>query len=292
MVSLLFSSPKNQSLSRKVNHEIMRRFLFFRVILIGLSLNGLWAQTNPSESPIRVVSPKMSPDNSEALKQLPFKLFVPVNDAGAQLNEQISSKRLLIFLHGSGERGSDNKAQLTHGKTFFERLAKDQNTLVLVPQCPELLSWHNGYSQNTKHGRKYHYPKKRKPNHVLDLLERLIDSVALAEQIDSRNILVGGLSMGGMGTLELLRRRPNFYARAFVICGGAHPAIARQIGQTPIWFFHGLDDDIVVPKYARKIYRKLNRKGINTKLTLYPGVHHNSWDLAFEDQELIPWLMD
>ncbi len=96
--------------------------------------------------------------------------------------------------------------------------------------------------------------------------------------------------MGGMGTLELLRRRPEYYQRAFVICGGGHKALARQMGQTPIWFFHGEEDQVVLPKYAQKLYRKLRRKGIETKWTLYPGVDHNSWDLAFEEQELIPWL--
>lgn len=198
---------------------------------------------------------------------------------------------MLVFLHGSGERGSDNEAQLKYGRAFFERLARVHNTLVLVPQCPENLSWHNGYSETSKRGRTYHYPKKRKTNQILDLLEKLVDSVAQAENIQPTEIMIGGLSMGGMGTLELLRRRPKFYRKAFVICGGGHPALARQMGQTPVWFFHGEKDDVVLPKYAQRLHKRLKRRGIETKFTLYPEVNHNSWDLAFEEQELIPWLM-
>ena len=73
--------------------------------------------------------------------------------------------------------------------------------MVLVPQCPEDLSWHNGSSEITKSGRKYRYPKGLKTNRVLDILEKLIDSVVIAQNIDKAKIKIGGLSMGGMGTL-------------------------------------------------------------------------------------------
>ncbi len=223
--------------------------------------------------------------------KLPFRLIKPEIQPNSTQVTKNNDKQLLVFLHGSGERGSDNEAQLKHGRIFFERLAQENNTLVLVPQCPEKLSWHNGYSKTSKRGRTYCYPKKIKPNRVLDLLERLVDSVAQAENIAPSNLLIGGLSMGGMGTLELLRRRSQYYKRAFVICGGAHRKVARQIGDTPIWFFHGQEDEIVLPKYAQRLFRKLKRKGRETIFTLYPGVNHNSWDLAFKEQELIPWLM-
>ena len=109
-------------------------------------------------------------------------------------------------------------------------------------------------------------------------------------KIPSEKIALGGLSMGGMGTLELLRRRPGFYNRAFVICGGAHQIIARQIGSTPTWFFHGDQDPIVLPKYAKKLHKKLKSRGHESKLTIYPNVEHDSWNLAFGESELISWL--
>ena len=69
-------------------------------------------------------------------------------------------------------------------------MAHDHNTVVLVPQCPEGLSWHNGYSEITKSGRKYHYPKNLKINRVLDILEKLIDSVVIAQKIDKAKIKI------------------------------------------------------------------------------------------------------
>lgn len=276
----------------------MLKILFLFQLLLGLSLNVLQGQTIPLDTALKPLSPQMTSESAEAISLLPYRLFLPNHKTQSHSSEHSETnnpfeepRRMLVFLHGSGERGSDNEAQLKHGRDFFERLAQEHNTLVLVPQCPENLSWHNGYTKTTKRGRTYHYPKKQHPNSVLDILEQLIDSVANAEQIESGNILLGGLSMGGMGTMELLRRRPEFYKRAFVICGGAHRSITRQIGQTPLWFFHGEEDQIVDPKHAKTIYRKLKRKGIKVNLTLYPGVDHNSWDLAFAEQELIPWLM-
>src|SRR5690606_4055510 len=52
---------------------------------------------------------------------------------------------LVIFLHGSGERGNDNEAQLKWGVGNF---ATDQNmvqhpAIVIAPQCPEQEQWAN-----------------------------------------------------------------------------------------------------------------------------------------------------
>ena len=272
---------KIRNLKQKQNLRILTIFL-----IVGLipCTESFLAQTSAA-----YVTSTATGFSGQELK-LPFRLIKPEIQPNSKQVTKNNDKQLLVFLHGSGERGSDNEAQLKHGRIFFERLAQENNTLVLVPQCPEKLSWHNGYSKTSKRGRTYCYPKKIKPNRVLDLLERLVDSVAQAENIAPSNLLIGGLSMGGMGTLELLRRRSQYYKRAFVICGGAHRKVARQIGDTPIWFFHGQEDEIVLPKYAQRLFRKLKRKGRETIFTLYPGVNHNSWDLAFREQELIPWL--
>ena len=272
---------KIRNLKQKQNLRILTIFL-----IVGLipCTESFLAQTSAG-----YVTSTAAGFSGQELK-LPFRLIKPEIQPNSTQVTKNNDKQLLVFLHGSGERGSDNEAQLKHGRIFFERLAQENNTLVLVPQCPEKLSWHNGYSKTSKRGRTYCYPKKIKPNRVLDLLERLVDSVAQAENIAPSNLLIGGLSMGGMGTLELLRRRSQYYKRAFVICGGAHRKVARQIGDTPIWFFHGQEDEIVQPKYAQRLFRKLKRNGLETIFTLYPGVNHNSWDLAFKEQELIPWL--
>lgn len=272
---------KIRNLKQKQNLRILTIFL-----IVGLipCTESFLAQTSAG-----YVTSIAAGFSGQELK-LPFRLFKPEIQPNSTQVTKNNHKQLLVFLHGSGERGSDNEAQLKHGRIFFERLAQENNTLVLVPQCPEKLSWHNGYSKTSKRGRTYCYPKKIKPNRVLDLLERLVDSVAQAENIAPSNLLIGGLSMGGMGTLELLRRRSQYYKRAFVICGGAHRKVARQIGDTPIWFFHGQEDEIVLPKYAQRLFRKLKRNGRETIFTLYPGINHNSWDLAFKEQELIPWL--
>ena len=97
--------------------------------------------------------------------------------------------------------------------------------------------------------------------------------------------------MGGMGTFELLRREPNTFAAAFPICGGGHPAIARKFARkVPLWVFHGEKDSVVPVEKSRIMAEAIEKAGGDVKLTIYPGVDHNSWVNAFDEPELLPWL--
>lgn len=101
---------------------------------------------------------------------------------------------------------------------------------------------------------------------------------------------VGGLSMGGMGTFELVRRNPSLFAAAFPICGGAHPATAPLLLKTNWWIFHGLKDDVVDPEFSKKMADAIERRGGQMRLSLFPNANHNSWDSAFAEKGLLPWL--
>ena len=100
-----------------------------------------------------------------------------------------------------------------------------------------------------------------------------------------------GLSMGGMGTYDIIASMPGDFQSAVAICGGAHPALAEQMDLSkPVWAFHG-DEDLVVPLSAsQQIVDAINAAGGKAKLTVYSGVAHNSWDDTFAEPELLPWL--
>lgn len=101
---------------------------------------------------------------------------------------------------------------------------------------------------------------------------------------------VGGRSMGGMGTLGLVLRSPGTFAAAFAICGGAHPKTAPQLIGTPWWLFHGDSDGVVDYEHSEKMTVALRKAGVEVQFTTYEDVNHNSWENAFAEPELVPWL--
>ena len=96
--------------------------------------------------------------------------------------------------------------------------------------------------------------------------------------------------MGAMGTYELLRRKPKTFAAAFAICGGDNVANVQKYQNVPLWIFHGERDSVVPVALATTIANQLIVLGKPAKLTLYPEANHNSWDSAFAEPELLPWL--
>lgn len=199
---------------------------------------------------------------------------------------------LLLFLHGSGERGNDNRAQLTHGGHLFanDSIREKHPAIVVFPQCPAGKSWHNGQYQYTNGQGSYSYPATVGPNKQQDLLMGLLNQLQEQYTVDSNRIYIGGLSMGAMGTFELVRRNPTTFAAAFAICGGANPAIVPVIKDTPWWIFHGTADTIVPYEYSLAISEALKRAGALVKLTLYQGVGHDSWTNTFAEPDLLNWV--
>lgn len=108
--------------------------------------------------------------------------------------------------------------------------------------------------------------------------------------VDEDRIYIGGLSMGAMGTFELVRRNPRRFAAAFAICGGANPAITRKLKRLPWWIFHGDADQVVPVRYSQAMVDAMKRQDIPVKFTVYPGVGHDSWTPTFKNPELLPWL--
>lgn len=212
-----------------------------------------------------------------------YRLLLPENF------DQAKKYPVLIFLHGAGERGNDNEAQLTHGSKLFldERVRKDFPAIVVFPQCPQDDFWANIVrTQEDRFG----FQKGGKPGKAMKLLMGLTGRLSSLSYADRDRIYVGGLSMGGMGTLELLRRKPRTFAAAFSICGGDNVANARKYKRIPLWFFHGGKDTTVPPEKSEIVVAELKRLNAPVKLTIYPEANHNSWDAAFAEPELLPWL--
>jgi len=218
---------------------------------------------------------------------LPYQILYP---------EKFDSKKkypLVFVLHGSGERGTDNKAQLIHGGKLFLRpeIREKFPAIVIFPQCPKNDFWANVKVTPTADGKRaFTFPYEKSPTKAMALLIGLVESYRKESTTDKRRIYIGGLSMGGMGTFELLARKPETFAAAFPICGGGNVDYVKKYKKVPLWIFHGAKDDIVLPIYSEMIVNKLKVLGRDVKFTLYPDANHNSWDRAFAEADFLPWL--
>ena len=217
---------------------------------------------------------------------LPYRVLLPKD-----YNPNVKYP-LILFLHGAGERGNDNKAQLTHGAKLFlkESVRRDYPAVVVFPQCAAEESWSN-YEYSRVDGQsdlKYSETVDKIKHQVL--LKSLIKKLQKDFNLDTNRLYVGGLSMGGMGTFDMVKANPKMFAAAFAICGGANPKIAKRISRPSWWIFHGDADDVVPVKYSQHIYDALKEINADVKLTIYPGVKHDSWTNAFAEPDLLKWL--
>jgi predicted peptidase len=203
---------------------------------------------------------------------------------------------LILFLHGAGERGSDNKAQLIHGSSLFARADVQANhpAIVVFPQCPANDFWSNVRItiDTVAKKRSFEFQENGEPTPVMRRLLQWFPEFMDQMPVNRAQVYVMGLSMGGMGTFEIVRRMPNVFAAAIPICGGANPATAKQIRRVPFWVIHGAADEVVPASLSEGMVMALQQyyDAADMQFTLYPGVKHNSWDKAFAEKDLLPWL--
>jgi predicted peptidase len=176
---------------------------------------------------------------------------------------------LILFLHGMGERGSDVNLVKKHGLAKILDEKPDFPFVVLSPQCPLGTFW----------------------THELDALNALLDEALKLYVVDKKRVYLTGLSMGGYGTWFLALSRPERFAAVAPICGGGDPDQACRLRDVPVWVFHGSKDTIVRPAESRLMVKALKNCGGNVRLTMYPGVGHDSWTQTYDNPELYTWFL-
>ena len=200
---------------------------------------------------------------------------------------------ILFFLHGSGERGNDNEKQLVHGGSLFLKpeVRKSYPAIVVFPQCPANDYWANVVINTSDKGkRSFNFVEGGKPTKAMHALEGMVKDFLKKPYVDKHQVYIGGLSMGGMGTYELLRRKRKTFAAAIAICGGDNTNNIKKYQEIPLWIFHGGKDDVVDPAFSIAISERLKTVGNEVKFTMYPNANHNSWDSAFAEPKLLAWL--
>ena len=251
-----------------------RPFRFYICLLILLLTQGRAFAVDASDFQARTFTDAQG-------KTLNYRLYVPKNYKAGE------KYPLILFLHGSGERGSDNQKQVGYfaASVFADDFTQAKNPCFLVaPQCPEKESW------AAIHGTKQDVEFSAAPTEPMRLTIAMLTALQKEFSVDKNRLYITGLSMGGYGTWDALARYPGLFAAAIPICGGGDPATAKKFANTPLWGFHGGADPTVPPARSHHLMIALQDAGGQPKFTEYPGVGHNSWEKAYREPGLEDWL--
>ena len=199
---------------------------------------------------------------------------------------------LVVCLSGGAGRGRDNSKQIAGSKaaqvlSILEN-RKKYPAFIFAPQCPPGADWGRSLGKSERE-RLIARGRYKQPN-VEALVFEVIAALEEEFNIDTTRRYITGQSMGGYGTWHYILSRPQIFAAAIPICGGANPDLAKNVADVPLWVFHGDKDKTVPVDFSRNMVAAIKKAGGNPKYTEFPGVGHNSWHPAFDTPELLDWL--
>lgn len=184
---------------------------------------------------------------------------------------------LILFLHGSGERGTNLSKVAMHGLPKLVADGRDFPFIIISPQCPANERWSD------------------------DVLIALLDNVIAQHNVDTNRIYLTGLSMGGFASWSLAAKYPERFAAVAPICGGGTTIDLLLTSKTkrdaiktlPIWAFHGGKDPVVPLAESEKMLAGFKRAGCKeTELTVYPNAGHDSWTETYNNPKLYEWFLN
>lgn len=281
-------------------------------LAIGLAAHGAIAATAPENVPFvdrQVIT---------STGTYGYQVFVPVHWDKKKIWP------VILFLHGSGERGNDNRAQTKNGIRLLIAQRMDKFPAVVVcPQCRENTQWTSPEME--------------------EMVMKALDQSIAEFNGNPNRIYLTGLSMGGSATWDLAEKYPAKWAAIAPCCGrivwprdnqpsastpaaggdtnaapvlsnGSTPAspptpsatvaappqpgddpyyiAAEKVAHIPVWVFHGEADPSVPVTESRNMVALLLSMGADVKYSEYAGVGHNSWDYAYKEPDLMQWFMD
>lgn len=174
---------------------------------------------------------------------------------------------LVIFLHGSGERGVDLKQVAKHGPPKLVEAGREFPFILLSPQCPPGQWWD------------------------LAALDVWLDGVVRKYRVDADRIYLTGLSMGGYATWGWAQRSPGRFAAIVPVCGGGDPTQGAKLKALPVWAFHGAKDPTVPLARTEEMIAAIKAAGGEPRVTIYPEAPHDSWTETYANDEVFAWML-
>ncbi|MEG2405245.1 MAG: alpha/beta hydrolase-fold protein [Oscillospiraceae bacterium] len=214
---------------------------------------------------------------------LPYNIYVP------QGYDESKEYPLVLFMHGSGERGTDNVKQATKN-SIMQTLLSEENLqkypcIVIAPQCPEDKRW------SVMIGAEQPAFDKAREEPLIEAVNELVSTVAQSYSVDENRMYATGISMGAGGLYSLLMHNPDTFAAAVITCGYAPVNGAEILKDLPMKIYHGDADSITPVDYSRDFVNALEAAGADKyEYIEYPNENHTVWELAFREADLYPWL--
>lgn len=175
---------------------------------------------------------------------------------------------LVLFLHGSGERGADLTKVAVHGPPREVERGATFSFILVSPQNPPDQRW------------------------SADTLTALLDHVEATYRVKADQIYVTGLSMGGQGVYRLATATPDRFAAIGPVCGRSVPDQACTLKDLPTWIFHGQRDTVIRPWHSTAMFDAMQACGATeVGLTMYPDANHNSWERTYANPDFYAWLL-
>jgi predicted peptidase len=206
---------------------------------------------------------KVPGESGERDVTLRYWLYLPV-DYDAKPTEKWP---LVLFLHGSGERGDDLEKVKIHGPPKLVAKGKQFPFVLVSPQVPTGERWH------------------------ADELAKLLDSLTNTLRIDQQRLYVTGLSMGGSGTWSLVSAYPDKFAAAMPMCGRGDLEAVSNLAKTPIWVLVGAKDREQTVQNCQEMAMSLAKAGCKGRFTLYFELPHDCWTVTYDNPETYEWLL-
>jgi len=248
--------------------------IFMRTLVLSLVLGGfLAAGSNAAAQESK--SGLLTRNVSVGAESYTYQVYVPAKLAGKQ------NLPVILFLHGIGQRGEGGLIPSEGTASAVARQYLEQiPAIALLPQCRKGRYWHN--------------PEMER------MVMAELDRTASEFGGDAKRLYLAGVSMGGFGAWHLATQHSGKFAAVVSICGGSpllsgdrFTPLARKIGRTPVWVFHGSDDPIVPVSESRRMVEALKSvAGNRVRYSEYEGVGHNVWMNAITEPGLLPWLLE
>jgi predicted peptidase len=206
---------------------------------------------------------KVKAEDGEREATLRYLLYLP-GDYDAKASEKWP---LVLFLHGSGERGEDIEKVKIHGPPKLVSQGKTFPFVLVSPQCPTGSRWN------------------------AEELSKLIDELTNTYRIDRQRLYVTGLSMGGSGTWSLVAAYPDKFAAAMPMCGRGDLDAVERLAKTPIWVLVGAKDSQRTVQNCQEMGAALAKAGCKGRFTLYFELPHDCWTVTYNNPETYEWLL-
>lgn len=207
----------------------------------------------------------------DTLHGLPCRVLLPEGYA-----PHTTRYPLVVSLHGSGERGTDNAAQLRNGLEAFVRTRTIRPCIVVAPQLPAGETWGGSWYGGETAGQR--------------TLVALTRELAGRRSVDPRRVYGVGFSMGAIGLWDILTRHPTLFAASLLLAGDLDVAAASALVDFPLWAVHGARDTLVPPHNTRAFAALARARGRRARYTEVDDVGHDVWRFAFAHEPLWSWL--